>query len=51
VKGRGHDKARRPRFATLMEERAMEPALRRNEPRIMADLEGLFERLAEKWSA
>lgn len=51
VKGRGVDKRRRPAFATLLQERAMEPVLRRNEPRIVADLEGVFERLAEKWSA
>jgi hypothetical protein len=49
VRSRG-DARSRPRFADLMEQRAMEPALRKNEANIEAGVERLFERIANDWN-
>jgi hypothetical protein len=49
VKGRGRDRMRRPRFGNLLGERATQPALRRNEHRIVDDFEAMLDRLCRKW--
>lgn len=49
---RGRDNPRRrPAFATLMEQRAMAPALARNEAQIEARVEEAFEKIAHRWGA
>lgn len=50
VKGRGPNPRRRPRFADLMLERAMDPALKKNESLIVDRVEALFERLGNDWN-
>lgn len=50
IKTRGVDGRRRPKFATLLEQRAMTPALRRNEPLIAARVNTLFDHLADRWN-
>lgn len=50
VKGRGRPSLRRPRFADLMLERAMDPALKKNEALIQERVEVLFEKLANEWN-
>lgn len=50
VRSRGADPRRRPRFATLMEERAMDPALKQNESRIERSVEEAFDDLARRWN-
>lgn len=50
VKGRGDLKRRRPKFATLMEQRAMIPALNENRDGIIQGVRGLFDALARKWT-
>lgn len=50
VKRRGDPRAR-PKFGTLLEQRAMTPALRRNEGDIATNVNRMLERLAEKWTA
>jgi hypothetical protein len=50
VKSRGPDPRGRPKFATLMEARAMDPALERNEPMIERQVEALFDDLAADWN-
>jgi hypothetical protein len=40
----------RPRFATLLEQRAMTPALEQNQARIEQGAENLFESLADRWN-
>lgn len=51
VKTRGANPRSRPKFADLMEQRAMSPALARNLPRLEHDVEQLFERFAHRWNA
>lgn len=50
VRGRGADPGRRPKFADLLLDRAMDPALEKNKPRIEGAVEDLFERLANDWN-
>lgn len=50
VKVRGPDPRRRPKFATLMEARAMAPALQRNEAKIERRVADLFDHLAANWN-
>lgn len=50
VKGRGDDPRRRPKFADLLLERAMDPALKRNEPLIQRRVDELFHRIANEWN-
>jgi hypothetical protein len=50
VKNRGADPRRRPQFATLLEQRAMTPALRQNEHRIEQATEEVFADLSRKWN-
>lgn len=50
VKGRGPDPRRRPKFADLMEQRAMDPALERNKAQIVRRVEDLFDGLAADWN-
>lgn len=40
----------RPKFAQLMLDRAMDPALERNRGRVEGDVESLFEHLANDWN-
>ena len=47
VKGRG--RGRRPKFGTLLMDRAMQPALERNEHRIEADFDRMLGRLVHDW--
>lgn len=49
VHGRSSRRAR-PKFATLMEARAMGPAQAHGEALIEARVEAVFERLARKWN-
>lgn len=51
VRARGLDLRRRPKFATLMEERAMAPALRHNEPLIVERVDVLFRNISRDWNA
>lgn len=50
VKGSGTNARRRPKFADLLLDRAMDPALEKNKPRIEGAVEDLFERLANDWN-
>lgn len=50
VKARGPDPRRRPRFADLMEERAMTPALEKNRDNFSRRVEDAFERIARNWN-
>ncbi len=50
VRTRGADPRRRPKFADLMEERAMDPALERNRSNIEHAVEGVFDRIAGDWN-
>lgn len=50
VKTKGPDPRRRPKFADLMLERAMDPALEKNKGRIEHDVADLFQRLANDWN-
>jgi hypothetical protein len=50
LKARGRDPRARPKFADLMEQRAMEPALRKNEANIEASIETLFEKISHDWN-
>ena len=47
VKGRGL--RRRPNLGTLLMDRAMQPALERNEHRVADSLDDMFGRLVHKW--
>ena len=47
VKGRG--RGQRPKFGTLLMDRAMEPALEQNQHRIEADFDQMLDRLVHKW--
>jgi hypothetical protein len=49
VKSRGIVARRRPKFATLMRDRAMAPALARNTGRIIRDVERLVDNATSKW--
>lgn len=49
VKTRGSPLSR-PKFAEVMEERAMGPALERNRDNIVGGVERLFERFAQRWN-
>jgi hypothetical protein len=44
------DPRRRPRFADLLEQRAMHPALEQNKPLIEGRVEDAFNVLAERWN-
>ncbi len=50
IKTRGPDPRRRPKFATLMEARAMGPALRQNEANVERRVADLFDHLASDWN-
>jgi hypothetical protein len=50
VKVRGPDPRRRPKFADLMEARAMAPALERNEGNIEAAVEHALDDIAREWN-
>lgn len=50
VKGGGLDSRRRPKFADLMEERAMGPALEHNREMIEGRVDDLFGRIATDWN-
>jgi hypothetical protein len=50
VKTRGPDPRRRPKFANLMEERAMDPALRANEHEVERQVDEAFEKIAHQWN-
>ncbi len=50
IKTRGYDGRRRPRFADLMESRAMTPALDRNRDDIARGVDDLFTRIARDWN-
>lgn len=49
ARGRGNPRSR-PKFADLIEQRAMTPALERNKPMIEARVEAAFEQLADRWN-
>lgn len=49
VKRRG-DPRGRPKFGVLLETRAMNPALKRNEANIEGDVNRMLDRLARKWT-
>lgn len=49
VKGRGNQRLRRPKFGTLLMDRAMQPALDRNRHRIEGDFDQMLDRLVTKW--
>lgn len=51
VKGRGADPRRRPKFADLLDRRAMTPALERNEDNIERRVEQAFDALARRWNS
>lgn len=50
VRARGPDPRRRPKFATLLMERAMEPALAHNEPQVEHATEAILERVAHNFN-
>lgn len=50
IKTRGADPRRRPKFADLMEERAMTPALEKNRAKIEAGAESVLQELADEWN-
>jgi hypothetical protein len=50
IKTRGPDPRRRPKFADLMEERAMDPALERNEGNIESAVEHALDEIAREWN-
>lgn len=47
---RGRTARSRPRFADLLEQRAMTPALQRNEARLEQGVEDIFDSIAAKWN-
>lgn len=49
VKTRGADPRRRPNLGNLLAERALEPALERNQHRIEEDFDRMLDRLVDKW--
>lgn len=49
LKGRGDAPGRRPKFGTLLMDRAMQPALDRNRPRVETDFDQMLDRLVTKW--
>lgn len=49
VKGRAGQSHRRPKFGTLMMDRAMEPALREHEGQIERDFDVMLDRLVTRW--
>lgn len=48
---RRNDPRSRPKFATLMEQRAMKPALDRNKADLESRVEATFDVLAARWNA
>lgn len=50
VKGRGADPRRRPKFADLLLERSMDPALEKNKDKVEGAVGDLFARLANDWN-
>lgn len=48
---RGNPLRKRPNFAGLLLGRAMVPALERNEPRIVGELEDLLDRVGRTWES
>ncbi len=50
VKGRGNDPRRRPNLANLLMDRAMQPALNRNQPQIMEGLESMLGRVGAEFN-
>lgn len=51
VKGRGDLSRRRPKFADLMMERAMEPALERNQAAAVEAVDAVLSHIAQEWEA
>lgn len=51
VKGRGDLSKRRPKFADLMLERSMEPALERNRDAAVAAVDAALSHIAHEWEA
>lgn len=49
TKGRGNQRLRRPRFANLLRDRAMNPALARNRSRVERRLEQMLSEVARVW--
>lgn len=49
VRGRGNQRFRRPKFADLMMDRAMEPALRRNEATVIRRTDQALDEFARLW--
>jgi len=49
IKGRGDDPRRRPKFADLLMNRAMAPALERNKARIEHEVERLLDHVADEF--
>jgi hypothetical protein len=50
VKTKGRQQLARPNLANLLMDRAMEPALRQNTPRIEHDLERLLDRVCDRFN-
>jgi hypothetical protein len=50
VKTTGRNQLRRPKFADLLMDRAMQPALERNEARVDRAFERLFDRVADDFN-
>lgn len=49
VKGRGGQRRRRPNLANLLMDRAMEPALQRNQEQVARRVEKLIDEVANVW--
>lgn len=50
IKGRGVGGMRRPKFAGLLMDRSMEPALHRNEPEIARGVDAMMSRVAHDFN-
>lgn len=51
LKSRGDDRKRRPKFGTLLMNRAMEPALEENRVRVEDRLDRMLDEVADVWEA
>ena len=49
VRRGGNQRRRRPNLATLLSERALEPALDRNQNRVVKDFDDMLGRLVTRW--
>jgi hypothetical protein len=50
VKGRGDLQRRRPKFADLMQARAMQPALTQNSAFVLARVDAVFTKFVNDWN-